>query len=69
MLRSLVRGSNAALQLGRSLPSAASSVRLQSTDASGDKTEKQPKKPTIWQIDEAKCERLANFGWLIKTCF
>jgi NADH dehydrogenase (ubiquinone) Fe-S protein 3 len=76
MLRSLVRCSNtatAALQLCRtSAPSAGNqSIRYQTTNtgnATDKPAEKPPKKPTIWQRDEAKVERLANFGRYAAEC-
>lgn len=66
MLRSLIQSSNTTLQLCRAVSVGNSTIRLQSTDTN--KNEKPPKKPTIWQIDEAKCERLANFGRYVAEC-
>jgi NADH dehydrogenase (ubiquinone) Fe-S protein 3 len=69
MLRSFVRGSNTALQICRTVPIVSNtSFRLQTTDAAGEKDSKSQKKPTIWQIDEAKVERLANFGRYAAEC-
>uniref|UniRef100_A0A7E4UZS0 NADH dehydrogenase [ubiquinone] iron-sulfur protein 3, mitochondrial n=1 Tax=Panagrellus redivivus TaxID=6233 RepID=A0A7E4UZS0_PANRE len=58
MLRSVLRGTTAALR-------STTAVRAQSTAA---EPPKQEKKPTVWKVDEAKIERLANFGRYAAEC-
>lgn len=68
MLSSLAKSGLPVLQACRSLPRAISVPSRQMSTPSEDAAKPPAKKPTIWQIDNAKRERLANFGRYVAEC-
>lgn len=71
MLRLLAKNGVPALRACRSVPAASLVQKRDNTSApptSDPPKETTKKRPTIWQIDEAKRERLANFGRYAAEC-